>query len=345
MYNLVIEKIDLNTNERLKVERFLLGFNLFLDKDVDCTFVAKKRGEILGTCSYSGKIIKCFAVKKEMREQGIALKLITHITNDLFNKGVYENFIFTRPENSNIFGKLNYHKVYATEEVVLLEGGMGNIKKYIKEMYSDSGLGEGEKAAIVMNCNPFTLGHRYLIERASRENSKVIIFVVEENRSLFPFYVRQDLVKQGTKDLKNVHVLSGGSYIISANTFPSYFLRQEDKRLDAYVKLDAGIFGRYIAPVFNINKRYVGTEPYCNITKKYNEALVNILPRYNIEVKVLERFYREGKAISASEVRKLIKLEHWKEMKKIVPKTTYDFLISSNAKYIVEKIKRSEAPH
>jgi [citrate (pro-3S)-lyase] ligase len=345
MYNLKIEKIDFNTGQRLDVERFLSAFNLFLDKDVDCTVVAKDKDEIVGTCSYAGKIIKCFAVKKGLQGEGIASKLITYITNDLFDKGIYETFIFTKPQNYYIFQDLNYHEVYATKEVVLLEGGMANVKRYVKGMYKESGLGEGKKAALVMNCNPFTLGHRYLIERASRENTQVVVFIVEENRSLFPFEVRVDLVKRGTKDLKNVHIVAGGDYIISSATFPSYFLRQEDERLKAYAKLDAGIFGKYISPVFHIDQRYVGTEPYCNVTKKYNDALLHVLPRYDIKVEVLQRFQQEGRAVSASEVRRLIKLGDWDKLKRLVPKTTYDFLISSNAKDIIERIKRSDSPH
>ena len=37
-----------------------------------------------------------------------------------------------------------------------------------------------------MNCNPFTLGHKYIVEKAARENDNVIIFVVEEDKSSFP---------------------------------------------------------------------------------------------------------------------------------------------------------------
>ncbi len=345
MYNFKIGKINLNTIQRLEVERFLSTFNLFLDKDVEDTFVARYKDEIIGTCSCSGKIIKCFAVKKEFQGEGVASKLITHITNYLFNKGICETFIYTKPKNYNIFKDLNYNEVYSTKEVILLEGGMANIKRYVEKMHKNSGLGDKEKAAIVMNCNPFTLGHRYLIEKASRENREVIVFVVEENKSLFPFKVRLQLVKKGTKDLENVHVLAGGNYIISSATFPSYFLRKDDERLNAYVKLDAGIFGKYISTVFNINKRYVGNEPYCNVTKKYNEALKNVLPQYNIEVKVLERCIQEDEAISASKVRKLIKLNNWKKIKQLVPKTTYDYLISNSAKSIIERIKRSDSPH
>ncbi|WZL72731.1 [citrate (pro-3S)-lyase] ligase [Clostridiaceae bacterium 35-E11] len=345
MDRLTIEKINVHSEAGLKVETFLSTFDLVLDKDVEYTVVIKDKNEIIGTCSYAGNVIKCFAVKKGLQQGGIAGKLITHITDVLFHKGIYKTFIFTKPLNAMILEGLNYRKVHETKYVVLLEGGLANVERTIKKMFEQSGLGIRKKAALVMNCNPFTWGHRYLIEEASKENEEVVVFVVEENRSLFPFKTRLELVKKGTADLKNVHVLAGGEYIISSATFPSYFLRQEDERLEGYVNLDAGIFGKYIAPAFHVDKRYVGTEPYCKVTNQYNEALSNILPRYGVEVRKIKRLTAEEKNISASVVRGLIKNENWEEVKKLVPQTTYEFLISHDAEEIVERIKRKDCPH
>lgn len=345
MQSIYIETIDINSNQRLEVEAFLSTFNLFFDKDIEYTVVAKGNGEILGTCSYAGKVLKCFAVKEGLQGEGIASQLITHMTNHLFEKGIYESFIFTEPKNLPIFKGLNYHEVYTVEEVSLLEGGMANIRKYTEKMVKNSGLSTGKKAAIVMNCNPFTLGHRFLIEKAATENQEVVVFIVEENRSIFPFDVRLELVKKGTEDLKNVDVLAGGNYIISSNTFPSYFLRQKERRLQAYTKLDAGIFGRYIAPAFNITKRYIGTEPYCDVTHQYNKALIEVLPALGVEIVEVERFSTQYQAVSASKVREFIKTEDWKRIMEVVPSVTYEFLRSSDAKSIIDRIKRSDTPH
>lgn len=345
MQDISIEKIDLNTDQRLEVEGFLSTFNLFFDQDITYTVVAKAGDKIIGTCSHCGNILKCFAVQEGLQGEGIASKLVTHITNLLFDKGVYETFVFTQPKNLPIFKGLNFKEVYTIEEVSLLEGGMANVEKYTEKMYKQSGLSKEKKAALVMNCNPFTLGHRYVIEKAAKENEEVVVFIVEENRSLFPFEVRRELVRKGVADLENVHVLAGGNYIISSATFPSYFLRQEGERLEAYTKLDAGIFAKYIAPAFNIEKRYIGTEPYCSVTSQYNRALQQILPGQGIGIVEVARLNSEDKAISASEVRRLIKLGDWSSMKGLVPATTYDFLRSEGAKPIIETIKRSDTPH
>lgn len=368
MFGLNVEMIDLNSSERQNVERFLSTFNLLLEKDVECTFVvregnnfAAKRDSamqndnalqheyddsIVGTCSVSGKILKCFAVKEELQGQGVTAMLITYGINYLFDKGIYEYFIYTMPEKKYIFEDLGLKEIYTVDGVSLLEGGKANIRKYVKDMFEKSGLDSDEKAALVMNCNPFTLGHRYLIEKAAKENSQVVVFIVEENRSEFPFLERLELVKQGTADLKNVTVVPGGEYIISSATFPTYFLKEKTDKLRIYTTLDAGLFCKYIAPEFNIKHRYVGTEPYCDVTESYNAALIETLPKYGIELKLVERkemnFGQESAdgqaaeqgnateqgAISASWVRNLLKSGNWDQIAKLVPKTTFKYLKS-----------------
>jgi [citrate (pro-3S)-lyase] ligase len=347
MDNLEIERIDLNSIDRQELEDFLKEFNLTLDKDVEYSAVVRKNGLIVGTCSFVGKVLKCFAVRSELQGEGIASTLITHVTNILFDRGIFESFIFTKPENRKIFEGLGYKEVHSTNEVVLLEGGMANVNRSVEKMLKKSGLGNEKKAALVMNCNPFTLGHRYLIEKASGDNKEVVVFIVEENKSLVPFEARLELVKRGIKDLNNVTVVAGGDYIISSATFPSYFLRCEDERLKAYTRLDAGIFGKYIVPKFNINKRYIGTEPYCSVTNSYNEALSEVLPEYGVEVIKIERLEKSSRAISASEIRRLIREneDFDTKIKELVPEVTYDFLLSDEAKPIIDRIKRSDSPH
>lgn len=333
------------TNDLKRVKDFLKEFDLSLDDDVDLTLVAVEDDEIIGTCSAAKNIIKGFAVSRDYQSEGVASKLLTKIQNILFDKGIYETFIFTKPENKSIFEGLGYRFVEGNSDVVLLEGGAANVQKYVRDMFLKSDLDDGEKAALVMNCNPFTLGHKYLIEIAAKENERVVVFIVEENKSLFPFDVRLELVKKGVEDLKNVTVIPGGKYIISSATFPSYFLRKEDDRLRAYTRLDAAIFGRYIAKEFNIKRRYVGTEPYCPVTNAYNNALMDILPNFGIEVKIVERLMKDNVAVSASFVRNLIKQGKLEDTKKFVPESTYEFLISKEAEDIIEKIKRSDSPH
>lgn len=180
--------------------------------------------------------------------------------------------------------------------------------------------------SIVMNCNPFTLGHRYLIEYAAAQVDQLYIFVVEEDKSIFPFSDRIELVRKGTKDLQNVTVLPSGKFIISQRTFAAYSNKAElqDQEIDA--SMDVEIFGQTIAPALGITVRFAGEEPLDNVTRQYNDTMKRILPRYGVEFKVIPRKESGGRVISASRVRKLLEEKDFAEISKLVPDTTLDYL-------------------
>ncbi len=177
-----------------------------------------------------------------------------------------------------------------------------------------------------MNCNPFTLGHRYLIETASKQCDKLFVFVVEEDKSIFKFTDRLELVKLGTADLKNVIVLPSGKFMISSLTFTDYFNKSklQDKQIDP--SMDVELFASQIAPTLNISVRFVGEEPIDKVTKQYNDTMRRILPKYGIEFVEIPRKEQGGGVISASRVRKLLEDKKFDEIAKIVPKTTLKFL-------------------
>ena len=183
--------------------------------------------------------------------------------------------------------------------------------------------------SIVMNCNPFTLGHRYLIEYAAKNVDNLYIFVVEENRSYFDFKDRLELVKKGTADLKNVTVLPSGNFIISATTFPGYFLKNSIKDVKIDCSNDLNVFAQYIAPTLNIKKRFAGEEPLDPITNQYNEAMAEILPKHGIEFDVIPRKKDDENigVISASRVRKCLEEGKLEDIKLMVPQSTYDYLL------------------
>lgn len=179
---------------------------------------------------------------------------------------------------------------------------------------------------IVMNCNPFTLGHRYLIEQSAAKVDKLFIFVVEEDKSIFPFADRIELVRRGTADLKNVTVLPSGKFIISSLTFTAYFEKSEHQDRVIDPGMDVELFGAYIAPALGITVRFAGEEPLDNITRQYNETMAKILPRYGVEFEEIPRKEQAGEVISASRVRKLLKANDFNEIAKIVPESTLDYL-------------------
>jgi len=183
--------------------------------------------------------------------------------------------------------------------------------------------------AIVMNCNPFTLGHRYLIEYAAGKAEHLYIFVVEEDKSEFPFKDRYKLVKQNTSDLKNVTVLPSGKFIISSQTFDAYFGKSsvsEEQAVEQDVSFDLLIFAAAIAPTLNIKTRFVGQEPFDPLTRHYNEEMKKLLPEYGCDVVEIPRLEKDSNAVSASRVRKFLKDGNFEEIRKIVPEATFRYL-------------------
>lgn len=348
MYGLRLGTINLkNEEERMKVHKFLEEFGLKLDDDVDYTLVVKNDDEqIKATCSKAKNVFKCFAVSDDLRGENITSTLITSLTDKLFEEGMYHGFIFTKPDKEKVFTSLNFKVICRAKDAIFLETGIYDINKALDKMIKQNDIDTSiEKGAIVMNCNPFTNGHRYLIEQASKQCNEVLVFVVQEDKSLFPFSVRYNLVKEGTEDLKNVKVIPGGEYIISSATFPTYFIREADTRVKAHAEIDVGIFGSYFSEKFNIKKRFVGEEPYCKVTNVYNETMKEILPDYKVELIEVKRKESDDGFISASKVRNLIKEDKFEQVEKLVPKVTWEFLNSEKGKEIREKIKASNSPH
>ncbi len=186
--------------------------------------------------------------------------------------------------------------------------------------------------AIVMNCNPFTLGHRYLIEQALGQCHYLVVFVVEEDQSVFPFDERFQLVTWGTEDLANLIIVPSGRFIISSLTFSDYFNKSEIQERDIDASLDVTIFAREIAPCLHITKRFAGEEPFDNITRQYNESMRRVLPEYGIQFIEIPRKTQGDTAISASRVRALLAEKDFEGIKPLVPQTTYDYLMEGVGK-------------
>ncbi len=180
--------------------------------------------------------------------------------------------------------------------------------------------------AIVANCNPFTCGHLYLMETASRLVDILLIFVVEEDKSRFPFKDRIDLVRKGVRHLDNAYVFPSGRYIISSVTFPEYFEKNDLQDTSVNTTLDVRIFGQYIAPALNITVRFVGEEPFDSVTREYNRTMHEVLSDYGVELYEIPRAMNGEITISASYVRKLLSENSWDQIRSLVPPSTYEYL-------------------
>lgn len=182
--------------------------------------------------------------------------------------------------------------------------------------------------AIVMNCNPFTKGHRFLVEWAIKQVEFLYIFVVEEDASIFPFKQRYEMVKQGIADLQGqICVLPSGKYIISKDTFSQYFEREKVIEQVVNMDYDVRIFGEVVCKEFGISKRFVGEEPLDKVTNAYNETMARILPEYQVELVILPRKeMQNGEPISVTKARSLLECGKREELEEILPDTTLRIL-------------------
>jgi [citrate (pro-3S)-lyase] ligase len=216
----------------------------------------------------------------------------------------------------------------------------GELGDYLAFLESQKADAEGVIGAVVMNCNPFTLGHRYLIERALAECGFLYVFVVEEDKSEYSFEDRLALAEEGVSDLRDVKVLPSGKFIISTLTLPEYFEKSKEIAIDATYDIET--FARHIAPALNISKRFAGDEPTCYITRQYNQAMKDMLPKHGIEFVVFKRKEFEGIPVSASAVRKLVKEGKYEDIKNLVPEATYEFLKGQETGISQSKPKHSK---
>ncbi|HRZ97551.1 MAG TPA: [citrate (pro-3S)-lyase] ligase [Paludibacter sp.] len=345
------EVLDLENPYDVKlVTEFLKPLGLTFDSaDVEFTLIVYNlKGDIIGTGSHMCRTLKYVAVNPKYRDTTAFSLIVTSLTEKLL--AIYKNtYVFTRPENAVYFKGLGY-KLIATSEPLfcMLEFGFETIEtyqNYLKTIKTENQC--HNIASIVVNCNPFTLGHQYLIERAAEENDFLYLFVVEENKSVFPFDIRWKLIEKGISHLKNVLMVKGGDYIVSGCIFPAYFLKNEldSDILHKQAELDISIFAQYIVPILGINKRYVGTENYCKTTKAYNEAMYKILPGYGVDVIEITRKSIDDEYISASLVRNHIKNNQLENILNFLPLSTKEFLLSNESNEIKEKIKKSEGRH
>lgn len=248
--------------------------------------------------------IRCLAVDGSRRGEGLLNQVVGHLMEVQTQRGNVHVFLYTKPQASRFFGDLGFYEIARVEgALVFMENRRQGFERYCAAL--EKSRREGEAAAIVMNANPFTLGHLHLVERAAAENGTVHLFVLSEEAGPIPFAVRRRLVREGVAHLPNVVCHDSGPYIISSATFPSYFLKDGDDVIRTQAALDLQVF-RAIAERLGIRRRYVGEEPFSRVTGIYNEIMARRLPEAGIECRIVPRWERDGRAVSASGVRQAI---------------------------------------
>lgn len=322
-----------------KLKAFLAKEGLTYDDTIEYTFVlADEEGEIAACGSASGSVLKCIAVSGDYQGEGLSATVVTALSNYMLRKGVEHVFLFTKPKNRQMFADLGFYKILETADVLFMENRKGGIENFVRELQAETEPAverlrretgrEPVQGAVVANCNPFTLGHRYLIEEAKKNCDLLHLFILSEDRSFFSAKDRRQMVQAGTADLENVLLHRTSDYLISQATFPTYFIKDHAKAADANCELDVRIFGKCIARPLGITKRFAGTEPEDEVTNAYNEKMRSILPEYGVDFIEIPRLEvsEGGKPVSAGCVRRLLKEGNLREAEELIPPTTAQFI-------------------
>ena len=318
---------------RQKAERFLGENGLRMEVlDVYCV-IENESGKILAGAGIRNDIIKCIAVAEEARSEGLVAPLVSHLISLAASRGISELKLFTKPENRAIFESLGFHLLASAPKAILMENGRG-LERYCA--YLRSMRKEGRCGVIVMNANPFTLGHRYLLEQAAAQVDTLFVIPVKEEGQRFSYEERKKMIESAEENYfsqgfaKNqfswagkIVVLEGSDYQISAATFPTYFLKDLSDAAETHIRLDLDLFQRYIAPALNAEVRFVGSEPYDALTNHYNTIMKELLPQV-VEIPRLD-------AISASAVRVALDKGSFRAASALCPETTWPYLLADLA--------------
>ena len=313
---------------RRQVEDFL-GSNGLRLGEVDLYLaVLSADGAILAGGGLQRDILKCLAVSAEARSLGLSVPLISRLLSVASERGYTNVKVFTKPENLSVFESLGFKLLASAPKAILLENGRG-LADYCAYLRAHPAPG-----VIIMNANPFTLGHRYLVEQASLSfrapegRRNLTIIPVKEDASRFPYTERLAMLRASAGDLADV--VEGSDYQISAATFPTYFLKNLSDAAETQMRLDIDLFGRHIAPALGARVRFVGTEPADPLTARYNALLKELLPNYGVQLVEIPRLTIE-KSVTATEVRALVDEGRFKEASALTPVSTWPYLLAELA--------------
>ena len=286
---------------------FLASLELDYDENVKFTVLClDDEGAIIAGGSLDGRICKCIGVSEDHQGEGLTATVVTELRKEAFLQGEDHLFLFTKPKNRMQFLDMAFFPIAQTKDVLLMESKRNAARNYAKSLAEEA---DGEIGAIIMNANPFTTGHRYLIEKALERVSLLHVFVVSEDRSYFSFAERWKRVAEGTKDLPQVRMHETKDYLISSVTFPTYFIKEKARAEDVRCALDLTVFADVFAKEMGITVRYVGTEPLDPVTARYNEIMKEMLPPKGIEVVEVPRLTVNGEIVSATKVREKLQKE------------------------------------
>ena len=321
-----------------QVRALLEQEGISLDGNLDYTCgLFDENDNLAATGSSFGATLRCFAVDRAHQGEGLLNQIVSHLVERLTGQGRTHLFVYTKVSTAKFFQDLGFYEIARVENTLsFLENRKNGFARFCVRLSQSRT--EEPAAAIVMNANPFTLGHLALAERAAAEFPAVHLFVLEEEASLVPFAVRWKLVTEGVAHLPHVICHKSGPYLISSATFPSYFLKDEGAVIQGHARLDLALFGQ-IAQALNVTARYAGEEPSSQVTGLYNRVMAQELPKKGIRFVEIPRAAQDGAPISASTVRRFIHDGRLEDIRPLVPEPTWQFFHTPEARPVIAAIQ------
>jgi len=307
------------TRERAVIDAFYERAGIRLDAAVDSLSGVFDGETLLALGGTAGNAIRSLAVERTARGEGLLPMLVTHLYKQLKGEGKTNVFVVTKPEYAPLFASLCFYERVRTRDAALLESRRDGLERFLSALPKADG-------AIVMNADPFTNGHLYLVRTAAEQCDRLLVLVLSKDAAHVPADARLELVKKGCAGLPNVSVFPGGDYVISSATFPDYFFKDKTEAALAGARLDATLFAEQIAPHCGVKTRFVGEEPLDPMTAGYNDALRTVLQPRGVCVCIIPRKTLGGQPISASRVRALWRAGDCEHIAPMVPETTLDYI-------------------
>ncbi len=298
--------------------------------------VCYDEAEIRACAALDKNVVKYVAVDKDERDGGLASRLVSFVAQYALSIGRRPLFLFTKNENVHVFSDMGFGAVSSYAGVTLMEYPSNGVKEYSRSL--EKFKASGTNGAVVINANPFTKGHLYLLKSAAEKVDCLHVFLVKEDLSVFPYDVRLALVREGTAEIPNICVHAGGRYVLSGVTFPAYFTKTADEAAIWQMGLDITVFLDHIVPALDIKARFVGDESADLLTSEYNDKMHKLLTPKGVDVIELQRLQIDGAPVSAEKVRSLLASGDLEGAKRLLPDCTGRFIDTDLGKEIIGRL-------
>ena len=169
-----------------EIDALLVREGIRRDRNLDYTCAMYDEGRrVVATGSCFGCTLRCLAVSAAHQGEGLLNQVVTHLMEVQLERGNLRLFLYTKESTAKFFGDLGFYEIARADgALVFMENRRDGFGRYLRDL--EQARRPGRSAALVMNANPFTLGHRYLAETAAAACDTLHLFLVSPISSAAP---------------------------------------------------------------------------------------------------------------------------------------------------------------